>query len=407
MSYGSGVSIIDREIVAWATDYAGDPFDAVLCDPPYELAFMGRRWDSTGVAFQVATWQAIRRHLRPGAHLLAFGGTRTYHRLTCAIEDAGLEIRDCVLWLYGSGFPKSLDVSKAIDKAAGASRDIEPNPRAAQQTASIGTSVFGDYAGAAATISPVPATAEAERRNGYGSALKPAYEPVVLARNPLDGTIAATALEHGTGGLAIDACRVPMGGSRASGETSLGRWPANVIHDGSEEVVAHFPARFFYCAKASRSQREAGLRAFKKRDRAELTGRAAGSPGLEGANGNNPYTGANYRTPIANTHPTVKPIALTEYLARLILPPPRADGKPRRLLVPFAGSGSEMIGALRAGWDEVVGVERECEYVAIAEARINKEISTGAPDLFSAQQCTPEPKEETEPMADLFGAVNL
>ena len=208
--------------------------DSVVCDPPYELKFMGSRWDSSGVAFDPATWRAALRVLKPGGHLLAFGGTRTHHRMVCAIEDAGFEIRDMLMCVYGSGFPKSLDVSKAIDKTLGATRDAIT----------------------------APATPEAQQWANWGTALKPSYEPVILARKPLDGTVAGNVLAHGVGGINIDASRVEakgrpliesqsdasvnafgngLNGSRSIGTTDQGRWPANLLHDGSDEVLAAFP----------------------------------------------------------------------------------------------------------------------------------------------------------------------
>lgn len=382
------------EITEWAKAYTGPRFHAVMCDPPYELGFMGRKWDSSGVAFSADTWAAIASVCKPGAMLLAFGGTRTFHRIAVAIEDAGWEIRDTLMWVYGQGFPKSHDVSKAIDREAGAAREVVGvNPNSRPNMVRVDAAVLSPRVDAPLTA---PATAAAAQWAGYGTALKPAYEPIIVARLPLDGTVAHNAMTHGTGALAIDACRVegntgetnhelgPRGGYgnldkdrknakwfKRSGGHPTGRWPANLIHDGSDEVLALFPeagggtservvkrarnkgwansspgdgvlavdnygdagsaARFFYCAKASTSERNAGLES-------------------------------------GNTHPTVKPLALTQYLARLILPPELDE--PRRLLVPFAGSGSEVIGAMRAGWDEVEGVELEHSHVEIARARI-------------------------------------
>jgi len=282
--------------------------DSIVTDPPYGLSFMGKDWDH-GVPGE-AFWREALRVAKPGAHLLAFGGTRTHHRLMCAIEDAGWEIRDCLGWLYGSGFPKSLDVSKAIDKMAGAER-----------------------------------AHEAIQWQGWGTALKPAWEPIVLARKPLIGTVAQNVLEHGTGALNIDGCRVgtedklSIGSNKHNGNAinfgmkdnkeaqsqhPQGRFPANLIHDGSDEVEAVFPknaSRFFYCAKASKSERGEG-----------------------------------------NNHPTVKPLALMRYLCRLVTPP---DGV---VLDPFCGSGSTLVGALQEGF-RYIGIEKDPDYVNIAYAR--------------------------------------
>jgi len=303
--------------------------DSIVTDPPYGLSFMGKDWDHgiPGVAF----WKEALRIAKPGCHLLAFGGTRTFHRLAVAIEDAGWEIRDTVMWVYGSGFPKSHNLK-------------------------------GEW-------------------QGYGTALKPAWEPVIVARKPIDGTVANNVLKWGTGGINIDACRVPLNGDKpysypngsggSHGPVPIrihydnpvygnpqGRFPANLIHDGSDEVVGEFPnvkagvairhrsggknchsdinkppmddmgygdsgsaSRFFYCAKASKSERGEG-----------------------------------------NNHPTVKPLALMRYLCRLVTPP---DGV---VLDPFCGSGSTLVGALQEGF-RYIGIEKDPDYVNIAYAR--------------------------------------
>ena len=311
--------------------------DSIVTDPPYGLSFMGKDWDHgiPGVVF----WQEALRIAKPGCHLLAFGGTRTFHRLAVAIEDAGWEIRDTVMWVYGSGFPKSHNLK-------------------------------GEW-------------------QGYGTALKPAWEPVIVARKPLEGTVANNVLKWGTGALNIDGCRVgtsvdmnpndfddskrkspKFSGTFNGGKTGQyrngtgvipqGRFPANLIHDGSDEVVRLFPdsksgkatgydwgdsnndnpthivhniksgihfgdsgsaSRFFYCAKASKSERGEG-----------------------------------------NNHPTVKPLALMRYLCRLVTPP---DGV---VLDPFCGSGSTLVGALQEGF-RYIGIEKDPDYVNIAYAR--------------------------------------
>lgn len=312
-----------------------ESFDGVLCDPPYGLSFMGKAWDH-GVP-SADTWALVARVLKPGASLLAFGGTRTFHRLTCAIEGAGFEIRDCLAWLYGQGFPKSHNLKGAFQ--------------------------------------------------GYGTALKPAWEPCILAMKPTAGTFAENALAHGVAGLNVDGCRIGTtkdipasvskkapsncyGRFRENGEVqgigghdpNTGRWPANVMLDEDAAAMLGEPSRFFYVAKASRSEREAGLEGFEKRNQPSTIG------DLESIEGNPRKPSTGHVPRIANHHPTVKPLAVCEWLARLILPPRRDT--PRRLLVPFSGSGSEMIGALLAGWDEVVGIELNPEYVEIAEARI-------------------------------------
>src|ERR1051326_4006901 len=265
-------------------DLADCSVDSIVCDPPYELGFMGKGWDRSGIAYDVNVWSECLRVLKPGGHLLAFGGSRTYHRLACAIEDAGFEIRDQIQWLYGSGFPKSLDVSKSIDAAAGAEREViglkmRPDGKSAIDCRPHGFP--GEHEGwdrpwkhdqskveLQASIT-APATDSARQWNGWGTALKPAHEPIVLARKPLIGTVAENVLQHGTGGLNIDGCRIKTnddlnGGTYRGASSSvdgtsqsmsgrlpnvigkefvdpLGRWPSNVIHDGSDEVLAAFP----------------------------------------------------------------------------------------------------------------------------------------------------------------------
>lgn len=367
-----------REVLAAMPE---NSFDACVTDPPYHLTsivkrfggsnaapaksngatgvykrastgFMGQQWDGGGVAFDPETWVEVMRVLKPGAHLVAFGGSRTYHRLACAIEDAGFEIRDQIMWLYGSGFPKSHN--------------------------------------------------QKDDWTGWGTALKPAHEPIVLARKPFKTTVAKNLAEHGCGALNIDGCRVDgnerphvisdrrlahntyspgLGGSKASGTTTEGRWPANVCHDGSDEVVVGFPdskgqqgdvrgtepsgktdeihgafdrrtpaparrdsgsaARFFYCAKASKKDRDDG-----------------------------------------NNHPTVKPTALMQWLCRLITPPGGV------VLDPFMGSGSTGRAAILEGF-RFTGIEQDEGYSAIARARIKAahreaRIDRGnEPDLFA------------------------
>lgn len=366
-------------------------FDAVLCDPPYGLRFMGRRWDYSVPSAMV--WSEIERVMKPGAHAMIFGGSRTFHRLACAVEDAGFEIRDVLMWLYGSGFPKSFDVSKGIDDALGCEREVTGT--APPLWESWEANAGGKGTPRSGLRRDKPASPQAEQWQGYGTALKPGYEPILLVRRYSDGSIAKNALEWKTGGLAIDACRIGSG--------SIGRWPANVILDeeagamlnkqsgerpGMSSGGKHRPeysggmfgsidsthtarsdtggaSRFFYTAKADPYQRNAGLDALPKRSRAENTNRKEGSAGSAHAR-----AGAGSKDGAANHHPTVKPIDLIRYLARMILPPKRDT--PRRILVPFSGSGSEMIGCLQAGWDEVVGIEREAEYIEIAKARISK-----------------------------------
>jgi len=381
--------------------------DAIITDPPYELGFMGKAWDSTGIAYNTQLWRECLRVLKPGGHILAFSGSRTYHRMAVAIEDAGFEIRDQIMWVYGSGFPKSLDVSKAIDKQAGVERQVigkHPNPGSTAPRQSM-----GDGWQSAPDITAA-ATDAAKRWEGWGTALKPAHEPIVLARKPLNGTVANNVLQHGTGALNIDACRVATddafgGGAKATSGfvkgyendgwtpgSSLGRWPANLIHDGSDEVLQLFPdtksgvavrrnsggntfggttpkppmedigyddtgsaARFFYCAKANKRDRNEGLDEFTPTMRKTMSG---------GEWIDSDGTVKNRPQSTANTHPTVKPTELMRYLCRLITPPGGT------ILDPFTGSGSTGKAAILEGFN-FIGIELDPDYIKIAEARID------------------------------------
>jgi site-specific DNA-methyltransferase (adenine-specific) len=350
------------------------------------------------------------RVLKPGGHLLAFAGTRTQHRMTVRIEDAGFEIRDMIAWVYGSGFPKSLDVSKAIDKADGAEREIVGPNRFAHLNGKENANCYGK---ASRPDESAPATDAARQWQGWGTALKPALEPITVARKPLIGTVAENVLAHGTGGLNIDGCRVGTeddcarkpslvhdtaagfgkGAAMGGRGHDAGRWPANLIHDGSDEAVGLFPltksgfmqggekaskgagmfgggqsnvdtygdsasaARFFYCAKASKKDRDEGLFGWIE----EKIDSGYGG-GLGGAR---PHTREDYKYEgrRKNNHPTVKPTALMRYLCRLVTPPGGT------VLDPFMGSGSTGKAAVLEGLN-FIGIEREAEYVKIAKARI-------------------------------------
>ncbi len=334
--------------------------DSIVSDPPYGLSFMGKGWDhgAPGVDF----WTHALRVAKPGAHLLAFGGTRTYHRLACAIEDAGWDIRDCVMWVYGSGFPKSHDVSKAIDKAAGAEREIigswkptgnaRPSKTPGRARVVSIAAVPHEFIDCELPIT-APATEDAKRWNGWGTALKPAWEPVIVARKPLDGTVAENVIAHGTGAMNVGGCRVEGN-----------RWPANLIHDGSDEVLELFPttasnsaARFFYCAKASKSDRDEGCDELPSKQ----MGLYAQDEWSRQHMGSTPDARREARH---NTHPTVKPTALMRYLCRLVTPPGGL------VLDPFAGSGSTGKAAILEGF-RFVGIEQDETYAAIARARID------------------------------------
>ncbi len=363
--------------------------------------FMGKDWDS--MVPSVDLWAECLRVLKPGGHLLAFGGSRTYHRLAVAVEDAGFEIRDQIMWVYGSGFPKSQNVSKAIDKAAGARGHDSVGFNVAGKSSGLGTiqrpelrSDHPDY------IKPQGTTPAAKQWQGFGTALKPAHEPIVMARKPLSGTVAATVMEWGTGALNIDGCRVHAadvsterkrhGGGLAGNGSSYelpdskntqppGRWPANVIHDGSDEVVGLFPVTTSgggdkHGRKASSFCASTDWQAFKGTSIGGDTGSAARF--FYSAKASKKDRGEG------NTHPTVKPTDLMAYLCRLVTPPGGT------VLDPFMGSGSTGKAAVAEGFG-FVGIEREAEYIEIARARI---------DLSIQQQS--EHSECAEASLDLF-----
>ena len=380
--------------------------DSIVTDPPYALVsivkrfgksgsaavkvpeggsgayarasagFMGKQWDTGETAFAVEFWAECLRVLKPGGHVAAFSGTRTYHRMACAIEDAGFEIRDQLAWCYGSGFPKSHDVSKGIDKAAGAEREVVGVNRGAMSGWNTdGGTKFIDRAITA------PATDAAREWEGWGTALKPSWEPICFARKPLIGTVAENVLGWGTGALNIDGCRVEAekatgwGGKGAGGNTwnetnnglgkdgearpVEGRWPANIVHDGSDEVVAAFPN--IKTSKATVTSKPGSV-----------YGNGAGLPSHTGTYGFDEsgsaarffYTAkADKQDRMGSKHPTVKPVDLMQWLCRLITPPGGT------VLDPFAGSGSTGEAAWREGFQCVL-IEREPEYQADIRRRM-------------------------------------
>lgn len=368
---------------------------AVVTDPPYELAFMGKSWDSQGVSFQKVTWQIIRDYCLPGAPMLSFGGTRTQHRIACAIEDAGWELRDCIMWVYGTGFPKSMDVSKAIDKAVGAERELVGTkvgqPGYSLKHQGVGGVLDGRADGSLDNSEgecaiTAPATPEAQLWNGWGTALKPAYEPIILAMNPLDGTFAQNALAHGVAGLNIDECRVPGQPPKATGQgfknqswrgvegrsdidgrtlswvRPSGRFPANLIHDGSEEVLELFPD-----SKSTGGQSSLG--AFRNGDvyGKGLDIREKRNPGLgdDGSAARFFYTAKASRSERGdgNKHPTVKPLSLMEYLCKLVKMPEK-----NLILDPFCGSGSTLVACTRLGISSI-GIDSDEDSCRIAAER--------------------------------------
>jgi DNA modification methylase len=412
--------------------------DAVVTDPPYGLEFMGKDWDAPWKAesgdviadpaevggFQDGSggnpfsrsrirygreggdmlgfqawcelWAAeCLRVLKPGGHLLAFGGSRTWHRLACAIEDAGFEVRDSIAWMYGSGFPKSLDVSKAIDKAAGAEREVVGIAKGAASSAAASLGVFASEYDATA-----PATPDAAKWQGWGTALKPAHEPIVVARKPLIGTVAANVLAHGTGALNIDGCRIGIDGidDRSAGKRTAtfgaeetisggdgsggwtapegkGRWPANVVLD--EHTAALLDEQSGVSAP---KQERTGLRGGSP-----VHGQVGmGTPTMEGTWPADPGGGASrffYTAKAASderpkvdgiAHPTVKPLDLMRWLVRLVTPPGGI------VLEPFAGSGTTLEACVIEGF-QAIGIEREADYIRLIEQRLTKPIQ---PDMF-------------------------
>lgn len=395
------IKLVNGDCVEAMRNLPDASIDAVVTDPPYELGFMGKGWDASGIAYSVEMWRQVLRVLKPGGHLLAFGGTRTYHRMACAIEDAGFEIRDSIHWIYGSGFPKSLDVSKAIDKAAGIWRG-----RAGAPTSENDSMSGKNYA---RTDKGEPATAEAAAWDGWGTALKPAHEPVVVARKPLVGTVADNVQAHGTGALNIDGCRVE-GAPRNPGfkapassgiwggadntalvgyESPGGRWPSNIL-------LSHTPE----CIKVGTKRvKTATNNGSVSRPGVNVYGDYAGNrPAFDYADADGMETveswecaedcpvaemdrqggGASRFFPVfryqakasksdrgtGNVHPTVKPVALMEWLVKLVTPPGGT------VLDPFLGSGTTGVAAARLGFS-FVGIEREPQYFEICKARID------------------------------------
>jgi DNA modification methylase len=407
---------------------------AVCTDPPYDLTagkkggtgpasvnlsspagraritvgFMGKSWDGTGIAFRPEVWAQCLRVLKPGGHLLAFGGTRTWHRLACAVEDAGFEVRDSIAWLYGSGFPKSLNVSKAIDKAAGAEREpsgavtslaCEFVRRGVPCEGHLGETATSQSGLTVHALPTAPATDDARRWQGWGTAVKPAFEPIVVARKPLVGTVAQNVLAHGTGALNVDACRVagladrpgttpPSTGERNSMSGDLprqdyepnaaGRWPANVVLDDTQ---------------AAELDRQSGTLTSGKvlphhRDNGKLAGTLGAFAGASGRESYGDSGGASRFFPTFRyepkaptverprdgevAHPTVKPLDLMRWLVRLVTPPGGA------VLDPFAGSGTTAEACVIEGF-RCVAIEREAAYLPLIVARLSKPIQ---PDLF-------------------------
>jgi len=417
--------------------------DSIVTDPPYGLSFMGKKWDYDVPSVEI--WKECLRVLKPGGYLLSFAGTRTQHRMCVNIEDAGFEIRDMIAWVYGSGFPKSHNIGKAVDKLQGNKREVvgvKSYPREGTTPVTRkATSIMGQGNDGNVGQNSNIETKGNSPYEGWGTALKPALEPITVARKPFKGTVANNVLKWGTGGINIDGCRVEyvgktdprtFGGSWKTDKMAKdtyeggyegtrqevshqGRFPANLIHDGSDEVVGLFPetkpskkgarggtsanpmdwgnsrtdgdipkghddnggsaARFFYCAKASKSERNEGCEGL---EREKFTaGNYSQSPvcktcnkTLNGTNDHTKCSGEVYYREMkskitANNHPTVKPVKLMQYLVRLVTP---KDGT---VLDPFMGSGSTGKACMMEGFD-FIGIELAEDYFEIAKARIEK-----------------------------------
>jgi DNA modification methylase len=438
-------------------DLPDSSVDAIVTDPPYGLEFMGKEWDApwkdahgnplrseqdahstklgkqrggadpfigsgirygAGLPYQLwcQQWAAeCLRVLKPGGHMLSFGGTRTWHRLMCAIEDAGFEIRDSIAWLYGSGFPKSLDVSKAIDKAAGAEREVvgerarPDGSTRAELTSGPGTALAGSLDGTLNTngaMSPItaPATDAAKKWQGYGTALKPSFEPVILARKPFKGTVAANVLEHGTGALNVDACRVGSSGATKRSiqaeyprnsdgtedrsqhwartghdiiEVNAGRWPTNVVLDG--EMAAELDAQSGITKSSDNPRRNTA----EAHNKTASMGKSSGdwtSTGHADSGGASRFFPVFRYTPKAGTaerptvdgvsHPTVKPVDLIRWLIRLVTPPHGV------VLDPFAGSGPIGEAAILEHMRAIL-VEKDDTYLPLIKARLSKPMQVG------------------------------
>lgn len=401
--------IIHGDCLEKLKDLDDNSIDAICTDPPYGLEFMGKEWDYN--VPEVEIWEQVLRVLKPGGHALVACGTRTQHRMAVNLEDAGFEIRDIVGWIYGSGFPKSHNIGKAVDKIQGNERELVGKQKGAGTTGNntnTGNQTFvakNQYEDGTLDITKGNSPWE-----GWGTALKPAMELWTLCRKPLaESTIAENVLEHGTGGMNIDGCRVDaepglaknwernQSQSAKEGRNSMnggldtidlkdytptGRFPANLLHDGSDEATKDMQwkgkskQRFFYSPKANKKERNAGLEGFEEKEVRGGGGRVV--DGYKEGEEDLKQAASAYgavKAKKANVHPTVKPIALMQYLCRLITPP---EGT---VLDPFMGSGTTGIAAHLEGFD-FVGIEMNEEYIEIAKARIEHHVKKQEEKLF-------------------------
>lgn len=444
-----------RDVLASLPDAS---IDSVVTDPPYALVsigkrfgqdgaapakagktgayarasagFMGKQWDTGETAFAVEFWAQVLRVLKPGGHVVAFGGTRSYHRLACAIEDAGFEIRDQLGWCYGSGFPKSHDVSKGIDKAAGLTREVIRERYTAKRIKPGATVVkegaYGKQDISFTATDTAPASEASAQWQGWGTALKPAWEPIVLARKPLNGTVAVNVLAHSTGALNIDGCRIGLDdedraaterknahgkfGSAPRGQGTVygadhrqqtdysaaaGRWPANIIHDGSDEVLAAFPDTG---AASDRPRNNNEFKSVAKgRDLPHVTFGHADAGGSAARFFYSAKADADDR--IGSKHPTVKPVDLMQWLCRLVTPPGGF------VLDPFAGTGTTGEAAWREGFKAVL-IEREEAYRADIARRMDLALASRATRARESAKAKEAGKPvDLGPLFDLAQAV--
>lgn len=413
--------------------------DSIVCDPPYHLTsivkrfgkpdsapvkvkltngqkgspfargakgFMGKQWDGGDIAFQVDLWREVLRVLKPGGHLVAFGGTRTFARMSVAIEDAGFEIRDTLMWLYGSGFPKSHDVSKGIDRRAKAVREVVHVGRT-RSRGMKGRKFIGGDGKPETRTKTAPSSNSAKQWEGWGTALKPAVEPIVLARKPFGSfTVAENVLAHGTGALNIDGCKIEavnytnggqnrtvafgqeLGERQPRNDGSQGRWPANVIHDGSKEVVGAFPESDHARGNTGQSKGGGGMYGH-----AECTNDFGA--GDSGSAARFFYTAkANSDDRLGSKHPTVKPVDLMRWLVRLVTP------KGGTILDPFAGTGTTAEAAYYEGFSCLL-IEREKEYLRDIERRMK--LILAGPDERARESIKEKLKDKPLDMGPLFG----
>ena len=365
-------TVVCADCIETISQLPDNSVDSICTDPPYGIGFMGKGWDCSVPGSDFAE-QAF-RVLKPGGHIVAFAATRTVHRLTVALEDAGFEIRDLISWLQWQGFPKSTDISKAFDASVGAERKVvgkEANFGASK--AKDGKVAFGDYAGQWDITEP--ASDLAKQWNGWGTALKPAQEPAILARKPLEGTLVDNFSKWGVGGLNIDATRIPFGDPAWPGPQGHEDLDAKQRQQSTPNINlrsvrpgqvwdmfkenGRWPANIYYCPKPSRNEKEEGCDDLQGMSGADAVSRKEGSAGM-----NNPRAGAGRTAShVANHHPTVKPVNLMRWLLRLITP------KGGKVLEPFAGSGTTLVAAQLEGFS-CYGIEREPSYCDIIRARV-------------------------------------